>query len=119
VAKQLRFEQAALQIREGLRLPERMGIPGVGLPPPVSYRWDWWAESPGAASSSPPPRPRRPPRSASSPRSGVEVDQPFPSFPPNQPSPRLDRHRPCPFPRRDSTASRRCFTIEQMGSIAG
>jgi tetratricopeptide (TPR) repeat protein len=44
VAKQLRFEQAALQIREGLRLPEQVEIPGVGLPPPVSYRWDWWAE---------------------------------------------------------------------------
>ncbi len=119
VAKQLRFERAALQIREGLRLPEQVGIPGVGLPPPVSYRWDWWAESPGAASSSPPQRPRRPPRSASSPRPGVEVDQPFRSYPPNQPSPRLDRHHPCLSPRRDSTARRRCFTIKRMGSIAG
>ena len=43
-AKHLRFEQAARQIRQGIRLPEQVGIPGVGLPPPVSYRWDWWAD---------------------------------------------------------------------------
>ena len=45
-AKHLRFAQAAVQIRQRLRLPEQVGIPGVGLPPPVSYRWDWWTESP-------------------------------------------------------------------------
>jgi len=45
-AKHLRFAQAAVQIRQRLRLPEQMAIPGVGLPPPVSYRWDWWTESP-------------------------------------------------------------------------
>ena len=45
-AKHLRFAQAAVQIRQRLRLPEQVAIPGVGLPPPVSYRWDWWTESP-------------------------------------------------------------------------
>ncbi len=44
VAKQRRFEQAGSQIREGLWLPEQVGIPGIGQPPPVSWRWDWWAE---------------------------------------------------------------------------
>src|SRR5208283_1311593 len=34
------------QIRQRLRLPEQVAIPGVGLPSPVSYRWDWWTESP-------------------------------------------------------------------------
>jgi len=48
-AKHLRFAQAAVQIGQRLRLPEQMGIPGVGLPPPVSYRWDWWTESPPPA----------------------------------------------------------------------
>ncbi len=52
-AKHLRFEQAAVQIRQGVRLPEEAGIPGVGLPPPVDWRWDWWAEprTPRAAQS--------------------------------------------------------------------
>jgi hypothetical protein len=52
-AKYLRFAQAAAQIRQGLRLPEEVGIPGVGLPPPVSWSWDWWAEprTPRAARS--------------------------------------------------------------------
>ncbi len=36
-AKHLRFEQAAVQIRQGVRLPEEAGIPGVGLPPPVDW----------------------------------------------------------------------------------
>ena len=45
-AKHFRFAQAAVQIRQRLRLPEQVAIPGVGLPPPVSYRWDWWTESP-------------------------------------------------------------------------
>ena len=45
-AKHLRFAQAAVQIRQRLRLPEQVAIPGVGLPSPVSYRWDWWTESP-------------------------------------------------------------------------
>ncbi len=44
VAKQVRFEQAGSQIREGLRLPEQAGIPGIGQPPPALWRWDWWAE---------------------------------------------------------------------------
>ncbi len=48
-AKYLRFSQAAVQIGQRIRLAEQMGIPGVGLPPPVSYRWDWWTESPSPA----------------------------------------------------------------------
>ena len=48
-AKHLRFAQAAVRIRQRLRLPEQVGIPGIGLPPPISYRWDWWTESPPLA----------------------------------------------------------------------
>jgi hypothetical protein len=44
--KYRRFMQAALQIEQQLRPPGQSGIPGVGLPPPTSYRWDWWTESP-------------------------------------------------------------------------
>jgi hypothetical protein len=43
-AKHHRFAQVAALIRQGLRLPEEVGIPGVGLPPPVYWSWDWWAE---------------------------------------------------------------------------
>lgn len=35
------FAQAAVQIRQRLRLPEQVAIPGVGLLTPVSYRWEW------------------------------------------------------------------------------
>ena len=45
LAKAERFLKAAEQIGQKVRLPEQAGIPGVGLPPPASYHWNWWDES--------------------------------------------------------------------------
>ena len=48
IARQHRFEQAATLIRDGLRQPDQLGIPGIGLPPPASWRWDWWVVPPSS-----------------------------------------------------------------------
>ena len=45
-AKYERFQQASVQIGQRGRPPEELRIPGVGLPPPISYPWDWWADHP-------------------------------------------------------------------------
>ncbi len=47
-AKHQRFAQSAELLRQKLRRPEDLGIPGIGLPPPASYRWDWWNVPPPA-----------------------------------------------------------------------
>ncbi len=45
-AKQHRWERAADDIRSQRTLPELAGVPGVGLPPPVPSRLDWWMAAP-------------------------------------------------------------------------
>ena len=45
-AKQRRLMDAGEQVRAGRLRPERAGIPGVGVPPPSSYRSDWWNTDP-------------------------------------------------------------------------
>lgn len=52
-SKQHRLLKAGRQIGSGRISPEQAGIPGIGLPPPTSFRIDWWAaeqaEEPGEA----------------------------------------------------------------------
>jgi hypothetical protein len=48
-AKQHRWEQAALGLRTGTVLPEKAGVPGIGIPPAVPSRLDWWADVPSTS----------------------------------------------------------------------
>jgi hypothetical protein len=52
MAKKIRILKAAQDIRTGARLPEQAGVPGIGLKPVGSYRWDWWVQDPVADQTS-------------------------------------------------------------------
>ncbi|MGC8640137.1 MAG: hypothetical protein ACP5XB_09710 [Isosphaeraceae bacterium] len=45
-AKRDRWERAAEDIRTRRILPELAGVPGIGLPPPVPNRLEWWRDPP-------------------------------------------------------------------------
>jgi tetratricopeptide (TPR) repeat protein len=45
-AKRDRWERAGEDIRAQRILPELAGVPGIGLPPPVPNRLDWWLDPP-------------------------------------------------------------------------
>ena len=48
-AKQHRWEKATEEIRSQKAPPELAGVPGIGVPPPVPSRLEWWAEVPSTS----------------------------------------------------------------------
>jgi hypothetical protein len=45
-AKHLRFMKAGHDLQAGRTLPQNAGVPGIGVSPTESYRWDRWANEP-------------------------------------------------------------------------
>ena len=48
-AKLERWHKAGEDIRSQRLAPELAGVPGIGLPPPVPSRLDWWVSSPSTS----------------------------------------------------------------------